>query len=202
MTSSFGQARSRYRDDGRDGDDQRRESLQPYLLDRLCPQDPEAVDTRGGFSTMRTRVARDLEWLLNERLSDEHSFIGYDLVEKSVLRLGIEDLTSGSARRLHAPAAARRLEQTITEAIRTFEPRLIASTVRVRLLRGEELLDARMGDVESVESEALLTSTGEAVLEIAAEMFNHDGNEPFVVRTKLNLQRGNCEIIDRGRRPG
>ena len=169
----------------------RRARLQPYLLDRLTDDEPNereegAARKTATLSELRRRLLRDLEWLLNTRLRDaeDSSLAGRELALKSVLRFGVEDLSGRSVLRMTGPAASRRLENAIREAIRTYEPRIAPNTLRVRLLReGKHRDEAHQ-----------LAVAGQIVIEIAGEMFCQPANQPLLVRTRVDLESGECEV--------
>ncbi len=170
----------------------RRDRLQPYLLDRLTDDAPTEREEGGGrktatLSELRRRLLRDLEWLLNTRLRDEEdsSLAGRELALKSVIRFGVEDMSGRSVMRLSGPSASRRLETAIRDAIKTYEPRIAPNTLRVRLIRE--------GDQHGSDAHHLAVA-GQIVIEIAGEMFCQPANQPLLVRTRVDLESGDCEV--------
>lgn len=111
-----------------------RERLQPSLLDRLTDQNPSAK--RDGpdqqvltFAQLRQAVLRDLGFLLNTtNLESIDDLSEAPRAAKSTLNYGIPGLAGllDSSSRLHA------LEEELATAIRTFEPRIRAESLRVR----------------------------------------------------------------------
>ena len=110
------------------------ERLQPSLLDRLtdeAPEQREEARSRRVISLARLRklVRRDLAWLLNaghmEPLVD---LSPYPAVRESALNFGIPDL-SGSA---VADLDREDIERIIKNAVLTYEPRILAKSLRVR----------------------------------------------------------------------
>ncbi len=78
--------------------------------------------------TLRREVARDLEVLLNcVSMESSTDLTDFPAVRKSVLNYGFPDI----AHRTIDELSAADLDQEIAEILRTFEPRLIASTIRV-----------------------------------------------------------------------
>ena len=173
----------------------RRDRLQPYLIDRLTDDAPgEEAEGRDGRTTtvaeLRRRVLRDLEWLLNTRLRDESltSFAGRELASASVLRYGVPDMSGrSSARLLQSSSEARRLESAVRDAIRAFEPRIVPSTLRVRVVA----VDAAPKEDEK---KGLTVREGEVLLEIRGDMFCQPANQPLLVQTTVDLSIGKCEV--------
>jgi type VI secretion system protein ImpF len=112
-----------------------RERLQPSLLDRLTDDAPdhkrESLDQQTlSMQQLRRAVLRDLAWLLNTtNLVATDSLDGAPLAAKSTINFGIPSFAGliGTARKVGS------LEAGITEAIRAFEPRIRADSLKVRL---------------------------------------------------------------------
>lgn len=112
-----------------------RERLQPSLLDRLTDQAPE--QTRETFDQqtlsmlqLRQAVLRDIAWLLNTTsMSATEDLAATPLAMRSTINFGVPGLAGniGTENRLGA------IEAGIADAIRAFEPRIRADTLRVRL---------------------------------------------------------------------
>lgn len=109
------------------------EKLQPSLLDRLTDREPgvqrESRDRRViTEDLLRRSVLRDLEWLLNTgHLEALEDLTHLDEVAASVLNYGAPDV-SGS---LIGEEALEALESQIRDAILRFEPRILASSLKV-----------------------------------------------------------------------
>lgn len=111
-----------------------RERLQPSLLDRLTDLNPSAK--RDGpdqqvltLAQLRQAVLRDVAWLLNTtNLESVGDLSDAPRAGRSTINYGIPGLAGllDSAARVHA------LEEELASAIRTFEPRIRAETVKVR----------------------------------------------------------------------
>jgi type VI secretion system protein ImpF len=112
-----------------------RERLQPSLLDRLTDDEPkERRESREkrvlSPGRLRESVVRDLGWLLNTtNLASVQDFQGHPEVARSVLNYGLGDLAGKTASGTDAAV----LEEMLRQAIVAFEPRLLASSVRVSM---------------------------------------------------------------------
>jgi type VI secretion system protein ImpF len=112
-----------------------KERLQPSLLDRLTDEAPqERAESRDrrvlSPSRLRDSVLRDLGWLFNTtNLESLKDLSGMPEVARSVLNFGLPDLAGHTSSSVD-PA---RLESLLRQAIWDFEPRLIPSSVEVRL---------------------------------------------------------------------
>jgi type VI secretion system protein ImpF len=112
-----------------------RERLQPSLLDRLTDLAPEQSretfeQQTLGLIQLRQAVLRDLAWLLNTTNMGAAEDLGATpLAQKSTINFGVPGLagTIGTTNKLSA------IETGIAEAIRAFEPRIRAETLKVRL---------------------------------------------------------------------
>ncbi|MFO1320967.1 MAG: type VI secretion system baseplate subunit TssE [Burkholderiales bacterium] len=118
------------------------ERLQPSLLDRLTDDEPE-VDRESrdkrvlSMRRLRECVLRDLSWLLNAtRLDVLEDLEDYPLVARSVVNYGMPDVAGLTASGLDVIA----LERAVREAIIDFEPRILASTVKVTARSRPELM--------------------------------------------------------------
>ena len=112
---------------------QGRERLQPSLLDRLTDHAPtRAKDTPDSQAVtpaqLRQAVLRDLAALLNtSNLSTIEDLSATPQVARSTLNYGIP----GFAGLFESAGRTSRLEQDLADAIRAFEPRIKADTLRV-----------------------------------------------------------------------
>lgn len=110
-----------------------RDRLQPSLLDRLTDDDPgnpqEAPDKRVlSLHQLKASVLRDLAWLLNTTsLLDSAATLGTP-AGASVINYGLPALAGNSASNIDLAA----LERIIHQAIATYEPRILAHTLKVR----------------------------------------------------------------------
>jgi len=117
-----------------------KERLQPSLLDRLTDDEPdrkqESRDKRV-LSPLRLRdsVRRDLSWLFNAtQLATVEELDAFPHVQRSTVNFGIPDLAGRSLSTVD-PVAVERL---LRRAIWDFEPRLLRSSVKVRLVESTE----------------------------------------------------------------
>jgi type VI secretion system protein ImpF len=112
----------------------RHDRLQPSLLDRLTDDMPEqkreALDRQVlTMQQLRNAVLRDLAALLNTtNLGATDDLEGLPLAAASVLNYGVPSFTGAVA----SSDRVTSLEQSIATAIRQFEPRIRAGSVRVR----------------------------------------------------------------------
>ena len=116
------------------------ERLQPSLIDRLTDNDPlnprESVDKRVmSLQQIRDAVQRDLASLLNAGcLATTDDLEEYPYAARSVLNYGIPDL---SGMTVHG-ADTLVLERALHQAIVDFEPRILADSLRVRVVTDPE----------------------------------------------------------------
>lgn len=112
------------------------ERLQPSLLDRLTDDDPtvrqESRNKRVmSVTNLREVMLRDLGWLLNATsLGPLLDRADNPLVSQSVLNYGRPDL-AGLQIRGHD---LDEIEAGLLQAIRDFEPRILAHTLKVHLI--------------------------------------------------------------------
>lgn len=160
------------------------ERLQPALLDRLIDDEPDKkVESRDQqwINRVRLREAalRDLTWLLNAtRLGGLEN---HPHAHKSVVNFGMPALSGETASTLDIVG----LENAVREAILTFEPRIVPSTLQVEALITELQLDHH-----SVIS-----------IQIRGNLWAQPMPIELLLRTELDLETGKVEIRDYGR-PG
>ncbi len=150
-----------------------RERLQPSLIDRLTDQNPAAK--RDGpdqqaltLAQLRQAVLRDLSWLLNTtNLESIDALADTPLAAQSTINYGIP----GLAGLLDSSSRLRTLEEQLATAVRNFEPRIRAETVKVR---------AR-GATESFGLRALL-------FEIEGELWAQPVPIQLFVETKIEVE--------------
>jgi len=164
-----------------------KDRLQPSLLDRLTDNDPErrqeSRDARVlSPSRLRDCVRRDLAWLLNTtHLRAMQALDDHPLVAKSVLNFGLPDL----AGRTTSTVDAATLEQAIRKVILDFEPRLVARTLRVKLVVDDKQMNhnAMSFDIE-------------------AELWAQPIPLRLFLRTAIDLETGSIDVIDQGNKGG
>lgn len=119
------------------------ERLQPALLDRLSDDNPEVqVESREmrvmSRNRMREAVLRDLAWLFNcTQMSGDFNWAAHPLVQGSVLNFGLPTLSGETASTLDVVD----LETQVRRALLAFEPRIMASTLKVSALMDELTMD-------------------------------------------------------------
>ena len=112
-----------------------KERLQPSLLDRLTDDEPDKLQEsrdKRVLSSQRLRdsVRRDLNWLFNTtNLAALQNLEPYPEVERSTLNYGLPDLAGRTASSVDRDL----LERLLRRAIWDFEPRLLRSSIRVKL---------------------------------------------------------------------
>ena len=120
-----------------------KERLQPSLLDRLTDDEPEKTQEpreKRVLSSQRLResVRRDLNWLFNTtNLASLQSLELYPEVERSTLNFGLPDLAGRTASSIDRELMERLLRRAIWE----YEPRLLRSSLRVKLVLDPEELN-------------------------------------------------------------
>ena len=130
-----------------------KDRLQPSLLDRLTDSEPdrkqESRDARViSPSRLRDCVRRDLAWLFNTtHLQSMQELDDYPAVARSVINYGMPDMAGRTTSGINTTL----LEQSIRRAILDFEPRLVARTLRVKLVVEEKQMNhnAMSFDIEA-----------------------------------------------------
>jgi len=159
-----------------------RDRLQPFLLDRLTDDEPAVQQEsreRRAFTPkqVQSSILRDMAWLLNAKAPrPDDGLAEFPEVFKSVLNYGIPELSGSSA----AALDAFRIETTMTQALLSFEPRLVARSVAVHLLMDD---DSLRGNV--------------AGFEIKGEIAANPLPEPLYIRTEVDLETGQYMLKDR-----
>lgn len=117
-----------------------RERLQPSLLDRLTDLAPEqkreSLDQQSlTMQQLRQAVLRDLAWLMNTtNLAATDDLEATPLAAASTINFGVPGLSGIVA----GSRKAARFENALTEAIRRFEPRIRADTLKVKVRSARE----------------------------------------------------------------
>jgi type VI secretion system protein ImpF len=128
-----------------------RERLQPSLLDRLTDDEPDQeVESRErrvlSVRGLREGVLRDLAWLLNTtNLLSVSDVSPLPHVANSVLNYGMPDMSGASL----ASMSAADLERAIRQAIWDFEPRLIRSSVFVKVAPQQDSISKIMFEIQA-----------------------------------------------------
>jgi type VI secretion system protein ImpF len=161
-----------------------KDRLRPSLLDRLTDRQPERQVERGqeqavNEAQLRSLLRRDLTWLFN---ATRPASFGPDIdlaqhpeVQRSVLNFGIPALTG----RTLSSVQVEELEQSVTQALCWFEPRLIAESLQVRVLKGSREFGAAA-----------------LVFDIEAEMWAEPLPLRLHLRSEVDLESGRVAIHD------
>ncbi len=162
-----------------------RERLQPALLDRLADDAPDKRTEPVAARVMtkdrlREAVLRDLAWLFNSTKAGDRHFDGFPLAARSVVNFGLPALSGETASTLDVIE----LERTIRQAIIDFEPRITPSSLQVEVVVSDLQLDHH--NVISVN--------------IRGDLWAYPVPLELLLRTDLDLETGQVEIRDLGRR--
>ena len=118
--------------------------LRPVLFERFRTEEHQEESRHYdgiGVRELKASVARNLEWLLNTRTwapPEADDFKHLQEARESLLTYGIRDLSAFS---WTSAGAATKISSTIEEAIRRFEPRLLARTVKCHIIPNEDPSD-------------------------------------------------------------
>jgi type VI secretion system protein ImpF len=158
-----------------------KERLQPSLLDRLTDHNPEKGRESTAQQSMSQKefkdaVIRDLGWLLNSISLD----VCVDLepfpeVGRSVLNFGMPDISGHTSSTINA----RAVENSVKQAIREFEPRIIRNSLRVNV----------HAQPEDMTQNAL-------IFEIEGAVFGQPAPFQVILRSELNLECGEFSIAE------
>jgi len=160
-----------------------KERLQPSLLDRLTDDDREQTQESRDkriLSPARLRecVRRDLTWLLNTtHLAALQDLTEQPDVQRSVLNYGMPDFAGRTA----SSVDVRAMERTIRGVIAEFEPRLLKSSVKVRVI----------ADPDKMNHNAMC-------FQIEAELWAQPLPLRLFLRTEIDLESGAATVIDAG----
>jgi len=158
-----------------------KERLQPSLLDRLTDLHPEKGKESGSQQSMsqsrfKAAVIRDLGWLLNSVALDVCMDLDrYPEVQKSVLNFGLPDLSGHTSSTIDV----RSVEKSIRAAILQFEPRVIRSSLEVK-----------------VHSNADEMSHNSLIFEIMGEVFGQPSPFQVVLKSELDLECGEFKLTE------
>jgi type VI secretion system protein ImpF len=160
-----------------------KERLQPSLLDRLTDDErdhkQESRDKRVlSPARLRECVRRDLTWLLNTtHLAALENLEEHPDVQRSVLNYGMPDL----AGRTVSSVDARSLERLLIKVIADFEPRLLKSSVKVKII----------ADPDKMNHNAMCFG-------IEAELWAQPLPLRLFLRTDIDLETGTVAVTDQG----
>ena len=160
-----------------------KERLQPSLLDRLVDDAPnELKESREqrvlSLSRLRQCVLRDLVWLLNtSTLNTIQSLDEYPLVSHCVVNYGIPDLVGTTL----SSADVTEIQRQIRQAIWDFEPRILRESVIVKVSVSDHQMNKNA-----------------MTFDIEGDLWAQPLPLRLYLRTELDLETGNMDIIDRG----
>ncbi|MGG2398354.1 type VI secretion system baseplate subunit TssE [Pseudomonas sp. SH1-B] len=161
-----------------------RDRLQPSLLDRITDDDPgnpqESAERRVlSLNQLKASVLRDLTWLLNTTSLLDADTTRTTPAGTSVINYGLPALAGSSASSVDIVA----LERMIHRAIVTFEPRIIAHSVRVNAHVGHEQMNHNA-----------------LSFEIQGDLWAEPAPLPLLLRTELDLESGHVQVLPAAQR--
>lgn len=160
-----------------------KERLQPSLLDRLTDDAPDKTQESReqrvlSLSRLRQGVLRDMGWLLNTgRLASVENLDDYPLVAGSVINYGIPDLAGTTL----SGADVQEIERCVRQAIWDFEPRILRDSVKVTVTASDDRMNQNA-----------------MTFDIEGDLWAQPLPLRLYLRTELDLETGNMEIMDRG----
>ena len=152
-----------------------RDRLQPALLDRLTRQGDDAGRVISK-AELRQAVLRDLSWLFNAVQPNPDWAQTRPALAGTVLNYGMPALSGQLVSRLDVS----RLERTIAQTIKHFEPRILPDTLVVQALEPDDVL----GTHNMIE------------FEIRGHIWAQPVPLEILLRTKLDLEAGQVEVRD------
>ncbi|MGR9117609.1 MAG: type VI secretion system baseplate subunit TssE [Gammaproteobacteria bacterium] len=159
-----------------------KERLQPSLLDRLTDDAPEKKQESReqrvlSLNRLRQCVLRDMAWLLNTGSLDAvENFEGCPFVANSVINYGIPDLAGTTL----SGADVHEIERRVRQAIWDFEPRILRDSLKVTVTAVDDQMNhnAMLFDIEG-------------------DLWAQPLPLRLYLRTELDLETGNMEIMDK-----
>lgn len=155
------------------------EKLQPCLLDRLTDDEPDKQQESRNQRVMsmqryRQAVLRDLTWLLNTNVNAEQNrWDEFEQLPSSVLNYGVQNLAGMTVTSL----GVDEMQYRLTDALRRFEPRIIANTISIVMTVNPEEMGNR-----SIR------------FEIRGDLWTQPIPESLYIKTELDLETGKCEL--------
>lgn len=150
-----------------------RDRLQPALLDRLIRDEGDAARVISK-SELRQAVLRDLSWLFNATQAHATWSEQHPSLAGTVLNFGMPPLAGRQLSKLDIA----RLERTIAETIRRFEPRILADTLSVHAIEPTSVLDTH----NMIE------------FEIRGQLWAQPVPLELLLRTQMDLEAGQVEV--------
>lgn len=152
-----------------------RDRLQPALLDRLIREGNDAGRVISK-AELRQAVLRDLSWLFNAQQPNPDWAETRPTLAGTVLNYGMPALAGQLVSRLDVG----RLERTIAQTIKYFEPRILPDTLSVQAIEPEDVL----GTHNTIE------------FEIRGHIWAQPVPLEILLRTKLDLEAGQVDVRD------
>ena len=152
-----------------------RDRLQPALLDRLT-HDGDDAGRVISKAELRRAVLRDLSWLFNAMQPNPDWGETRPALAGTVLNFGMPVLAGQLVSRLDVS----RLERTIVQTIKHFEPRILPATLVVQAIEPDDML----GTHNMIE------------FEICGHIWAQPVPLEILLRTKLDLEAGQVEVRD------
>jgi type VI secretion system protein ImpF len=154
-----------------------RDRLQPALLDRLTRDEGEGarVITK---SELRQAVLRDLSWLFNATQPHPQWAEERPDLAGTVLNYGLPPMAGRQLSKIDIS----KLERTIAETIRRFEPRILPDSLSVRALESETVLDTH----------------NKIEFEIRGQLWAQPVPLEILLRTQMDLEAGQVEVREAG----
>jgi type VI secretion system protein ImpF len=158
-----------------------KERLQPSLLDRLTDLEPDKSKESSSQQSMSQRqfkeaVIRDLGWLLNSVALDVCVDLeNYPEIQRSVINFGLPDLSGHTSSTIDVHS----VEKSIRAAIRTFEPRIIRSSLKVKVHSNPDEM-----------------SHNSLIFEISGAVFGQPSPFQVVLKSELDLECGEFNLAE------
>jgi type VI secretion system protein ImpF len=150
-----------------------RDRLQPALLDRLVRDNGDGVRVISK-AELRAAVLRDLSWLFKAVQPHPNWAEERPALAGTVLNYGMPPLAGKQASKVDIA----RLERTIAETIKHFEPRILPQSLVVQALESSSVLDTH----NVIE------------FEIRGHLWAQPVPLEILLRTKLDLEAGQVDV--------
>ncbi|NDJ56371.1 type VI secretion system baseplate subunit TssE [Enterobacteriaceae bacterium 4M9] len=161
-----------------------RSQLFPTLFDRLTDLEPqkkrEAESNRSiSHSVLRKIILRDLQWLFNCNNNEAQIDLkAFSEVRRSTVNYGITPLAGRRMSEIEWPD----IQKNLTQAILSFEPRIIPEQLQLRCISGRDELDSH--NVLSIE--------------IRGQLWCSPWPLEFCFRSDIDLENGYFNLRDIG----
>lgn len=153
-----------------------RDRLQPALLDRLVRDGGPNGDSARVISKaeLRAAVLRDLSWLFNAVQPHPEWVEERPALATTVLNFGMPALAGKQVSKIDVA----RLERTIADTIKAFEPRILPATLVV----------------SAIEPTSVMDTHNVIEFEIRGHLWAQPVPLEILLRTKLDLEAGQVEV--------